>query len=215
VGGGQRPGARHVSGFPGLLVDFGGVLTSNVFDSFRAFCEGEGLDPRELRRLFRENPLALELVRTLEVGAMTEDEFGERFGEMLGIDERAGLVDRMFVGVRPDEEMLDALRRARAAGVRTGLISNSMGAGRYDRDSFPELFDGVVISGEVGLHKPQPEIYRLGCERVGLRPEECVFVDDLRENCDGAEAVGMTAVLHRGAETTVPELERLLGVELR
>ena len=204
-----------MSGFPGLLVDFGGVLTSNVFDSFRAFCVGEGLDPSELRRLFRENPRALQLVRTLEVGAMTEDEFGERFGEMLGIDERAGLVDRMFVGVRPDEEMLAALRRARAAGVRTGLISNSMGAGRYDRDSFPELFDGVVISGEVGFHKPQPEIYRLGCERVGLRPEECVFVDDLRENCDGAEAVGMTAVLHRGAETTVPELERLLGVELR
>ena len=110
--------------------------------------------------------------------------------------------------------MLAALRAARAAGIRTGLISNSMGAGRYDRDAFPELFDGVVISGDVGLHKPQPEIFRLGCERVGLEPEECVFVDDLRENCEGAEAVGMTAVLHRGAATTVPELERLLGVEL-
>jgi putative hydrolase of the HAD superfamily len=204
-----------VSGFPGLLVDFGGVLTSNVFDSFRIFCVDEGLDPKAVRRLFRENPGAVKLVRALEIGALTEDEFGERFGEMLGIDQRAGLVDRMFVGLRPDEEMVAALRRARAAGVRTGLISNSMGAGRYDRDSFLELFDGVVISGEVGFHKPQPEIYRLGCERVGLRPEECVFVDDLRENCDGAEAVGMTAVLHRGAETTVPELERLLGVELR
>jgi putative hydrolase of the HAD superfamily len=199
----------------GLLVDFGGVLTSNVFDSFRDFCVAEGLDPRAVRRLFGENPRALELVRALETGALTEDEFGERFGELLEIEDRAGLVDRMFGGLRPDEEMLAALRRARAAGVRTGLISNSMGAGRYDRASFPELFDGVVISGEVGLHKPQPEIYLLGCERVGLAPVECVFVDDLRENCDGAEAVGMTAVLHRGAETTVPELERLLGVVLR
>jgi HAD superfamily hydrolase (TIGR01509 family) len=71
-----------------------------------------------------------------------------------------------------------------------------------------------VISGDVGLHKPQPEIFRLGCERVGLEPKACVFVDDLRENCEGAKAVGMTAVLHRGADTTVPELERLLGVTL-
>ncbi len=65
------------------------------------------------------------------------------------------------------------------------------------------------------MHKPQPEIYRLGAERARLAPEECVFVDDLRENCEGAEAVGMTTVLHRGAETTLPRLEELLGVELR
>jgi putative hydrolase of the HAD superfamily len=199
----------------GLLVDFGGVLTTNVFDSFRDFCAAEGIDPQTVKRLFRGNPRALELVRGLETGAMSEDEFGERFGELLEIDDRRRLVDRMFGGLRPDEEMLAALRRARAAGVRTGLVSNSMGAGRYDRDAFPELFDGVVISGEVGLHKPQPEIFRLGCERVGLAPEACVFVDDLRENCEGAQAIGMAAVLHRGAATTVPELERLLGVELR
>jgi epoxide hydrolase-like predicted phosphatase len=199
----------------GLLVDFGGVLTSNVFDSFRDFCTGEGLDPETVRRLFRDEPEALRLVRALETGAVSEDEFGERFGELLGIAAREGLVDRMFAGLQPDEAMLRALRAARAGGVRTGLISNSMGEGRYDRDSLQELFDGVVISGDVGLHKPQPEIFRLGCERVGLEPGECVFVDDLRENCTGAEAVGMTAVLHRGADTTLPELERLLGLRLR
>ena len=114
-----------------------------------------------------------------------------------------------------DDEMVGAVKQAKSLGVPTGLVSNSMGAGRYDRDSFPEMFDGVVISGEVGFHKPQPEIYRLGAESVGLEPEECVFVDDLRENCEGAEAVGMTTVLHRGADTTLPELEQLLGVELR
>jgi putative hydrolase of the HAD superfamily len=54
----------------------------------------------------------------------------------------------------------------------------------------------------------------LGAERLGLRPEECVFVDDLRENCQGAEEVGMTAVLHRGADKTLPVLEKLLGVPL-
>ena len=113
------------------------------------------------------------------------------------------MVERMFGHIRSDEEMVEAVRAARAQGVRTGLVSNSMGAGRYDRSTFPELFDGVVISGDEGLHKPQPAIFRLGAERVGLEPSECVFVDDLRENCEGAEAVGMTAVLHRGASSTL------------
>jgi putative hydrolase of the HAD superfamily len=199
----------------GLLVDFGGVLTSNVFDSFRRFCVAEGLDPDAVKRLFREEPRALELVRGLETGALGEDVFGERFGELLGVDQRPGLVDRMFGGVRPDEEMIAAVRRARAQGIRTGLVSNSMGAGRYDRSTFPELFDGVVISGDVGLHKPDPEIFLLGAERAGVSPDRCVFVDDLRENCEGAEAVGMTAVLHRRPATTLPTLERLLDVRLR
>src|SRR3712207_9088690 len=87
----------------------------------------------------------------------------------------------MFGGLREDDRMLAAVRRARAAGVRTGLVSNSWGAGRYDRSVFPELFDGVVISGEVGLHKPEAEIYALAAERVELPARECVFVDDLRE----------------------------------
>jgi epoxide hydrolase-like predicted phosphatase len=201
----------------GLLVDFGGVLTTNVFDSFRAFCADEGLDPETIRRLFRDDRRALEYVRGLERGELTEQQFAERFGELLELEQgrRAGLVDRMFGHIRPDDDMVAALRRARAHGIRTGLISNSMGAGRYDRSSFPELFDAVVISGDEGMHKPQPEIYELGCERVGLAPADCVFVDDLRENCEGAEAVGMTAVLHRGAQQTLPQLEELLGVELR
>jgi putative hydrolase of the HAD superfamily len=199
----------------GLLVDFGGVLTSNVFDSFRVFCREEGIDPESVRTLFREDPRALRLVRRLEVGEIEEEEFSTSFGALLGIEDSADLVNRIFGGIEPDETMVEAVKKARTAGIRTGLLSNSMGTGRYDRAAFPELFDGVVISGEVGLHKPQPEIFRLGCERIGLPPEDCVFVDDLRENCDGAEAVGMTAILHRGADTTIPELERLLEVELR
>ncbi len=198
----------------GLLLDWGGVLTSNVFDSFRDFCVAEGLAPDAVKRLFREEPRARELVRGLETEALSEDEFGERFGELLELEDRSRLIERMFGGVRPDERMLAAVRTVRAAGLRTGLISNSMGGASYDRDIFPELFDGVLISGDVGMHKPQPEIFLLGAERAGVAPDQCVFVDDLRENCDGAEAVGMTVVLHRGADTTLPELERLLGVEL-
>ena len=199
----------------GLLVDFGGVLTTNVFDSFRAFCEREGLDPDTVKRLFREDPRALGELRKLERGEVTEEEFAERFGPIVGVGDTEGLVDRLFAGMEPDEAMIEAVKKARSSGVRTGLISNSWGHGRYDRSTFPELFDGGVISGEVGLHKPEPEIFELGAEKVGLEPGDCLFVDDLRETCAGAEAVGMTAVLHRGADSTLPELERLLGIELR
>jgi putative hydrolase of the HAD superfamily len=201
----------------GLLVDYGGVLTTNVWDSFRAFCEAEGIDREEVKRAFRDRPEAMALLRRLEAGELTEEEFSPLFGPIIGVreDRHEGLVDRLFAGMRPEEGMIEALRRARAAGLKTGLISNSWGRGRYDRDSFAELFDGVVISGEVGLYKPQPEIFRLGAERVGLTPPDCVFVDDLRENCEGAEAVGMTAVLHRGADASLERLEELLGVQLR
>jgi putative hydrolase of the HAD superfamily len=199
----------------GLLVDFGGVLTTNVFDSFRAFCVAHELEPDTVRRLFRSDPEALALLRRLEAGELDEDEFAQQFGPMLGVEDNERLVERLFAGMEPEQAMIDALRHARTAGVRTGLVSNSWGRGQYDREMFPELFDGVVISGEVGLYKPQPEIFLLAAERVGLEPRECAFVDDLRENCKGAEAVGMTAVLHRDAAQTVARLEQLLDVPLR
>jgi len=72
-----------------------------------------------------------------------------------------------------------------------------------------------VISGEVGIRKPAPEIYRLGAERIGLEPEACVFVDDLPFNLSPAAELGMATVHHRSAEETIGELERLLGVSLR
>ena len=115
-----------------LLVDFGGVLTTNVFESFREFAEAEGLERDAVRELFRSNPDALALLRELEKGDLDSDEFSQRVAPYLGVE-----------------------------------------------------------------------------------PADCVFVDDLRENCAGAEAVGMTAILHRGAERTLPRLEELLGVPLQ
>jgi len=209
---GDNPPARERP--RALLVDFGGVLTTNVFAAFREFCEREGLDPETVKRTFRERPEALALLRRLEVGELGEDEFARAFGPLIGVRDTDGLVDRLFAGLRPDEAMIAAVRSARSQGVRTGLISNSWGRGRYDRELLPQLFDAIVISGEVGLHKPQPEIYELAAERAGVPCSACVFVDDLRENCAGAEAVGMTAILHRGADTTVPALERLFGIAL-
>ena len=195
----------------GLLVDFGGVLTTNVFQSFRQFCEAEGLPADTVKRAFRDDPEALGLLRRLEKGELEHREFEPLFAERLGIERTEGLVERLFAGVGPEDDMLEAVRRARSGGVRTGLISNSWGEGlAYDQSALDELFHAVVISGDVGLHKPQPEIFLLGAERIGVPPAECVFVDDLRENCAGAEEVGMTAILHRGPESTLPELERLL-----
>jgi putative hydrolase of the HAD superfamily len=199
----------------GLIVDFGGVLTTNVFDSFRAFGEAEGLDPSTVKRAFREDPEALGLLRELERGDIEVEDFEPRFAERIGVGRSEGLVGRLFGGVGPDERMLEAVRRAGSSGICTGLISNSWGAGlSYDMSLLDELFEAIVISGDVGMHKPEPAIYMLGAERLRLRPEECVFVDDLRENCQGAEEVGMTAVLHRGADSTLPMLEKLLGVPL-
>jgi epoxide hydrolase-like predicted phosphatase len=197
----------------GLLVDFGGVLTTNVFESFRSFCEAEGLEPNTVKEMFRSRGEGLDLLRQLERGELTVEEFEPKFAGVLGIGERSeGMVERLFSGVGPDERMADAVRAARAAGIPTGLISNSWGRTTYDQQLIDELFDAAIISGDVGLHKPEPEIYHLGAEKIGVPPAECVFVDDLRENCEGAEAVGMTAILHRGADSTLPELERLLGV---
>ena len=198
----------------GLLVDFGGVLTSDVFLSFQAFCAAEGLSPDTVAQRFRADPSARDLLVALETGEIDEAEFEPRFAQLLGVGEPAGLIDRLFAGMRPDEAMLDAVQAARRAGVRTGLISNSWGHGRYDRSQFPELFDGWVISGEVGLRKPSPEIYARGAEAIGLPPADCVFVDDLPGNLKPARELGMATVLHRSAGETIPQLERLLGVSL-
>jgi putative hydrolase of the HAD superfamily len=199
----------------GLLVDFGGVLTTDVFASFREFCEAEGLLPDTVRDQFMNDPMARELLADLETGRLTEEEFEARFAAVLEIERSSGLIDRLFAGMRPDETMLGAVRAAKRAGVRTGLISNSWGHGRYDRTLLPELFDGVVISGEVGVRKPDPRIYELGAEAVDLPPSACVFVDDLRGNLKPARELGMATVHHVRAEQTIAELEDLLGVSLR
>jgi epoxide hydrolase-like predicted phosphatase len=199
----------------GLLTDFGGVLTTNVFDSFRSFSIAEGLPPDTVKRTFRENPEALGELRLLERGELSVDEFERRFAPHLGIADHSGLVQRLFAGVGPDKPMVEAVRRAHDAGIKTAVISNSWGDATYDTVEMEGLFDQIVISGEVGLHKPDPAIFELTCDRLDVTPAECVFVDDLRENCTAAEALGMAAILHRGADSTIPELERLLGLELR
>jgi putative hydrolase of the HAD superfamily len=197
----------------GLLIDWGGVLTTDLFASFASFCEAEGLEAAKVRDLFRSDEAARDLLVELECGRLEEPEFEQRFAPLLGV-EHEGLVERMFAGSGPDARMLGAVKGARDAGVRTGLISNSWGVGRYPQELMEELFDGVVISGIVGIRKPTPEIYSMGAEAVGLPPGDCVYVDDLGFNLKPAKELGMATVLHSDAEHTIAQLEELLGVTL-
>jgi putative hydrolase of the HAD superfamily len=197
----------------GLLIDWGGVLTTNLFASFHSYCVQSEIDPEALVKSFRENPAFREELIALEKGTLDEEDFEQRFAVMLGVSP-AGLVDGLFAGVGPDEVMIAAVRKAREAGIRTGLISNSWGTHRYPHELFAELFDGLVISGEEGMRKPSTRMYELGAERAGIEPSLCVYVDDLPFNLPPAEKLGMATVHHTSSETTVPELERLLGLSL-
>lgn len=202
------------NGYRGLLIDWGGVLTSSLFDSFTAFCELEGLAPETLAGRFRADPTCRELLIGLETGRITEEDFEPRLAATLGVS-APGLIDRMFAGSGPDEPMIEAVRAVRQAGVRTALISNSWGTRRYPHELLSELFDGIVISGEVGIRKPAPEMYRLGAERIGVAPARCVFVDDLPFNLEPAAELGMATVHHVDGDRTIGELERLFGLALR
>jgi epoxide hydrolase-like predicted phosphatase len=200
--------------YAAVLFDFGGVLTTSVWDSFAAFCRTEGLDPDSVKKLFKHDPEALEDLRKLEVGEMSEYDFERVFGKRLGLADPEGLIVSMFAGMRPQPEMVEVVRDIRQAGLKTGLISNSWSTDHYDRELLMELFDVSVISAEVHLHKPQAEIYRLAADRIGVDPKDCVFIDDLKENCEGAEAVGMTAIRHRSAAETIARLQELTGLSL-
>lgn len=200
-------------GRPGLLVDWGGVMTTDVFASFAAFCADAGLAPDAVADLFRADPEARGLLVGLETSALQESEFEDGLARLLGVS-APGLISRLMAHVRTLPRMLNAVRAARTAGVRTGLVSNSWGSGGYPKDLLDKLFDGVVISGRVGMRKPSREIYELGARSIGLEPAQCVFVDDLGGNLKSATELGMAVVHHTSIDATLAQLTELLGVDL-
>ncbi|HEX2240768.1 MAG TPA: HAD family phosphatase [Actinomycetota bacterium] len=204
-----------------LIVDFGGVLTTPLQDSFAAFAEETGISLDDLVRaaLPAYTGADDQLVTDFETGRISEEDFSKHFAARLtratGLPvDPATLLGRLFAGARLEESMLDAVAAARRAGLKTGLLSNSWGLSGYPRERMADLFDDVVISGEAGLRKPDPAIFELAADRLGIAAEQCVFVDDHPGHLKAAQELGMTTVLHRAPETTIPELESLLGVTL-
>jgi FMN phosphatase YigB (HAD superfamily) len=124
---------READGHNALLVDFGGVLTTSVWDSFADFCREKDLDEDTVKRLFREDPGALADLRGLETGELEEAEFEKRFADRLGLDDATDLIEGMFRGMLPCEPVVAAVRAVGDRGFKTGLISNSWSTSHYDR----------------------------------------------------------------------------------
>jgi putative hydrolase of the HAD superfamily/hydrolase len=134
----------------------------------------------------------------------------------VGLDEPVpadGLARRIFGHLEADPDMLGVVDALRSRGFATALVSNTWGEAPAIRE-VASSFDTIVLSHEEGCRKPEPRIYLLAANRLGLEPEVCVFVDDIPTNVEGAEAVGMAGVLHRHASLTVPRLETILGSDL-
>ena len=216
---------RPSTGIEALVVDYGGVLTNSLAETIGGWMHAEGIDGDAFAAAMRDllgaeggveahvNP-----VHALERGEIEIPHFEAELAKHLvstnGEPVRSeGLLGRMFSGFQRAEDMVGVVRRIREAGYKTALLSNSWGMD-YPREGWAELFDVTVISGEVGMRKPEPEIYQLCAEQLALPPERCVFVDDLSPNVRGAVAVGMVGVLHRTYDETVVELEALFDVEL-
>lgn len=134
------------------------------------------------------------------------------FAEWLGVP--LSEMVHMLSDLRPDMRMFRAVGELRRHGIRTCLLSNSWGTALYPRDLLAEVFDDVVISEEVGMRKPDQEIFRLAAQRIDLEPNDCVFIDDTFKNFEGASALGITNIHHVSVQTTLDQLQVLLGVDL-
>jgi putative hydrolase of the HAD superfamily len=210
----------------GVITDWGGVLSTPILTAVRAWIEADGIDWESYRTVMRpwvtqaydvngaENP-----VHALERGECSIAEFEQILAtRLLRLDgtavPAAGLLRRMFAGMLPVPAMYDTIRALRVAGFGTALLSNSWGCEEYPRADFPGLFDTVVLSGEVGMRKPEEAIFLHAAQTLGLPPDQCVFVDDMPANVAAAQALGMTGVLHTETASTARTLQDLLGVPL-
>jgi epoxide hydrolase-like predicted phosphatase len=186
----------------GLLLDYGGVLTAPVHLSFAAFEAEHGLEAGTTLRVLLEASRTRDggIIGAIERGELDADDFDGRLRHLLTAAGHAAppgaLLEGLFAGMRPAGGLWDVARQARAAGVRVGLLSNSWGLSAYPWDRLAASFDVRVISGEVGLRKPDPAIYELALDRLGVSADRTAFVDDLPGNVQVAQELGMFGVLH-------------------
>ncbi len=203
--------------YRGLLLDFNGVLTSDLFAAYRQFCEAEGLAPNSLFDLLTSDPQGHELLMQIERGRIEQTGFEAAVGQRLGVN-GTGMIERICGWLQPEDSLLGFAAELRQAGVRTGVLSNSLGIepfNPYQPWQLAQRFDVVVLSGEVGIRKPEPEIFLLAIKGLGVEAAQCVFVDDMEHNLPPAEALGLTTLLHTDAESTTRALRQLFDHVLR
>ena len=201
----------------GLLLDFGGVVTTDFFASLGAHCERLGLPHDSFRSLVTTDPEGRQLYHQVERGKLSQPDFEQKIAQLLGV-QPTGLIQGLLADLRPEPLMADAVARARTAGVRVGVITNSWGTAPYDPYAGYQLdqrFDAVVISSQVGLRKPEPAIYRLAADELAVPLERIMFVDDIASNLQPARELGMAVILHGDPARTVDELDGLLGLSDR
>jgi epoxide hydrolase-like predicted phosphatase len=179
----------------GLILDFGGVVTSDFDAALGGFCSRAGL-ARDAAQLALRSPEGCQALADAETGRVPQADFEMVVARLLGLP-AAGLFRQMLAELQPNQAVLDYVKTVRKSGVGAAILSNSWGPGgedAYAGYNLQKSFDVVVISDRVGLRKPDPAIYQLTADRLGLEPSQCVFVDDNEHNLPPARALGMKTV---------------------
>ena len=200
----------------GVICDFGGVLTNPLVESFVAMQESSGISLEALGNAMvrvAEEDGAHPLFE-LETGRMSEQHFLGRLGAVLSeqLGRRVhlhGFGEAYFAELKPNDPMIEAMRALRTRGYRMALLTNNVREWQpLWRPMLPvdEIFEVLVDSGFVGMRKPDPEIYELTLERLGLPAQACLFVDDTEPNCHTATGLGMTAVHFRDTDQALAEI---------
>jgi putative hydrolase of the HAD superfamily len=211
-----------VSRITTVISDFGGVLTTPLQRSFVAFQERSGVPLEVLGQAMHAiserdgaNPLF-----ELEVGRVTEHDFLAKLGAELSGRlgrpvEMGSFGEEYFAHLDPNEQLIEYMRALRHdRGYRMALLTNNVREWEPRwRAMLPvdEIFEVVVDSAFVGMRKPDPGIYELTLEQLGVAGERCLFIDDLLLNCEAAEAFGITTVHFVSNEQAIPQIEAALA----
>ncbi|MEA2835472.1 MAG: putative hydrolase of the superfamily [Bradyrhizobium sp.] len=206
-----------------VIWDFGGVLTTSPFEAFARFEAARGLPADIIRRTNAANHWenAWAKFERAEVDLAEFDALFAAESLALGAEVRGAEVLPLLSGdLRP--EMVEALRRVKAR-FKTGCITNNLPANAIGSASgrtlyiagVMALFDHVIESAKIGLRKPDPRIYRMMVEALGVSPERCVYLDDLGVNLKPAREMGMTTIKVVDATQAIAELEAATGLALR
>ena len=212
--------------FIAVIFDFGGVITSSPFEAFNRLEDERALPHDFIRSVNAANPHdnAWAKFERAEIDARAFDVLFEAEAEALGHPLEGRAVLAVLSGaIRP--AMIRALDQLAAAGYRLACITNNVpsghGAGMArsgDRaDAYEQAFarfEAVIESSKAGVRKPDPRIYQMMCEQLGLDPTDCVYLDDLGINCKPAAALGMAAIKVTSGEQALADLSALLGMQL-